>query len=239
MFLHLTIYKYRVCSIVLHLVECYAHTYNMDPTKLVTPFSMSLYGPRGVGKTHFTLQLIQNQNRLIDSPFKKIVWIYKHHQPLVFDQLYNGDFEIEFLNHIPNFSTWGHQPGTLVVLDDFMAQASNNEEVANLFTTGRHLGISVIYMVQNMFPKGKYSRDISLNCDYGVSFKNVRDQSQIHYLARQMYPKNPEFLSWAYRKATEKPYGYLFIDFKTNTKNDFRLRRDLFGEYPIYFTEIL
>jgi hypothetical protein len=151
----------------------------MDPSKLVTPFSMSLYGPREVGKTHFTAQLIRNQNRLIDRPFKKIIWIYKHHQPDMFDQLYNGDFEIEFLNHIPNFSTWGPQPNTLVVLDDFMTLAANNEGVADLFTTGRHLGISVIYMISNMFPKGRFSRDISLNCNYAVAFNPVYYRSII------------------------------------------------------------
>ena len=211
----------------------------MDPSKLVTPLSMSLYASRGGGKTHFTLQLIKNQIRLIDKPFTKIVWILKHDQQAVFDELFNGEYEIEILRHIPNFSTWGYQPNTLVVLDDFMTQASNNEEVANLFTTGRHLGISVIYMAQNMFTKGKFSRDISLNCDYASIFKNVRDQSQIKYLSRQMFPKNPNYLEWAYKVATDQPYGHLFIDFRTNTNDDFRLRRDLFGEYPIYFKENL
>jgi hypothetical protein len=134
---------------------------------------------------------------------------------------------------------WEHQYNTLVVIDDFMTQASNSEEVSDLFTTGRHLGLSVIYMAQNMFSKGKFSRNISLNCDYVALFKNVRDQSQIQYLSRQMFPKNKGYLEWAYKKATEKPYGHLFIDFKTNTINEFRLRRDLFGEYPIYFQENL
>ena len=211
----------------------------MDPSKLVTPLSMSLYASRGGGKTHFTVKLLENQIRLVDKPFTKIVWISKHDQQPVFDELVSGPYDFEYLNHIPKFSTWNRQSGTLIVMDDFMTEASNNEEVANLFTTGRHLGISVIYMAQNMFAKGRYSRDISLNSDYVSIFKNVRDQSQIKYLSRQMFPKNPKYLEWAYKVATDQPYGHLFIDFRTNTDDKYRLRTDLFGEYATYFQENL
>ena len=47
---------------------------------------------------------------------------------------------------------------------------------------------SVLYLVQNLFPKNKESRNISLNSQYMVVFKNPSDASQMSHLARQMYP---------------------------------------------------
>ena len=61
-----------------------------------------------------------------------------------------------------------------------------------------HVGISVIYLAQNLFRRGKYSCDLSLNMDYIVLFKNVRDSSQIGHLARQMFPR-----IWAFQDATQ------------------------------------
>ena len=56
---------------------------------------------------------------------------------------------------------------SLIVLDDLMSQCSNDSRVADLFTRGsHHRGISVMYLTQNLFPPGKLSRAISLNCHY-------------------------------------------------------------------------
>ena len=44
-----------------------------------------------------------------------------------------------------------------------MAEAAQNDQVQALFTRGRHLSLSVIYLAQNLFHKGKHSRDMSFN----------------------------------------------------------------------------
>ena len=72
----------------------------------------------------------------------------------------------------------------LIVLDDLMEKASNRADVAALFTHGRHENLSIMYLTQNFFHKSKYARDISLNIDYVVLFKNTRDPSMVTHLGQ-------------------------------------------------------
>ena len=69
-----------------------------------------------------------------------------------------------------------------------MQSGSGNQLVENLFTNGRHINLSVVFVSQNLFYMGKKCRTISLNSTYIVVFKNLRDQSQIRHLACQMFP---------------------------------------------------
>ena len=111
-----------------------------------------------------------------------------------------------------------------------MSEVSKNEEAAKLFTQGtHHMEISVIYIVQNIFYGEKYSRTISLNCQYIILFKNIRDASQVHILARQMYPQHPCILIHAYEKATSIAFGYLLIDLHPQTLDSrTRLQTNIF-----------
>ena len=103
--------------------------------------------------------------------------------------------------------------------------AETDGRVTNLFTKkSHHSDTSVIYLVQNLFPKNKESRTISLNSQYMVVFKNPRDASQLANLARQMYPGRGAFVQEAFADVTASPYGYLPIDMKQNTPDDMRLR---------------
>ena len=66
--------------------------------------------------------------------------------------------------------------------------------MANLFTKGsHHRNVSVVFLAQNLFPKNKFARTMSLNAHYIVLFKNPKDTSQFANLARQMYPKQWQF----------------------------------------------
>ena len=112
---------------------------------------MSIYAGRGAEKTYFTKELIMKQSEMIDHQFDKIYWIFKHAQPAVFQDLLHTAREIKFLENIPDFSTWGKQKNTLVILDDFMQEASDDPSVVQLFTNGRHKNISVLFLSQNLF----------------------------------------------------------------------------------------
>ena len=105
-----------------------------------------------------------------------------------------------------------------------MQSASGNQFVENLFTNGRHLNLSVVFVSQNLFYAGKKCRTISLNSTYIVVFKNPRDQSQIRHLACQMFPSKPKFLQAAYEEETKDPYRYLFLDFHPNSTEFERVR---------------
>ena len=58
----------------------------------------------------------------------------------------------------------------LLILDDLMRESSS-DVILDLFTKGSHHNISVIFVAQNVFLKGKAQRDISLNTKYLVLLK--------------------------------------------------------------------
>ena len=71
---------------------------------------------------------------------------------------------------------------------------SSCDVILDLFTKGsHHKNISVIFIMQNIFHKGKSQRDIRLNTKYIVLYKNPRDRAQIQHLARQVHPEDPNF----------------------------------------------
>ena len=122
----------------------------------------------------------------------------------------------------------------IVVLDDLMAET--DERVTNLFTKkSHHCNRSVIYLVQNLFPKNKESRTISLNSQYIVVFKNPRDVSQMTTLAKQMYPGRVKFVQEAFADVTSTTYGYILVDLKQDTPEDLRLRNYYHGNRPAAF----
>ena len=124
----------------------------------------------------------------------------------------------------------------LLILDDLADDASNSQEVSNLFTKfSHHRNISVILLTQNIFAKGKYFRTLSLNSQYFFLTRNVRDPTQIQTLARQIFPSNSEFMMSAYNHATtSEPYGHLLIDLRIDTPDKTRLRANLFTRPVVY-----
>ena len=119
----------------------------------------------------------------------------------------------------------------LLILDDLMEEAQQSDFVMDLFTRGsHHLNLSVILITQNLFPKGRHQRTISLNACYLVIMKNPRDMSQITYLGRQIFPLRWQLVQEAYEMATKRPHGYLLIDLRQSTDDRFRFRTNIFSE---------
>jgi hypothetical protein len=90
--------------------------------------------------------------------------------------------------------------------------------------------MSVIFMTQNLFVQGKQMRSVSLNAHYLIVFKNPRDKAQFACLSRQMYPSKQKFLIECFENATQGPYGYIFLDFKQTTKDELRVRTQIFPD---------
>jgi hypothetical protein len=106
--------------------------------------------------------------------------------------------------------------------------------LTSLFTKGsHHMGISVFFVVQNMFHQGSQMRTISLNSHYIIAMKNPRDKNQIMHLGRQVCPEDTEFFQKAFRRATSKPYGYLCIDLTLTTPDKYRFRTRITPEEHI------
>jgi len=69
-----------------------------------------------------------------------------------------------------------------------------------------------------------------------ILFKNPRDIGQFAVLAKQMYPSGSQFAVEAYKDATGCPYGYLLLDLKPDTDDQYRLRTNIFpDEYTFVY----
>ena len=195
-----------------------------------TPCTIGVFASRGAGKSVFVKNLLLNQNRLIFPIFKRVVWIYKHYQENLFQELKtNFDGDLIFENELPNFNQIEKQENTCFIIDDFMTELTNSNDVNELYVNGRHLNISLITLSQNMFNKGRYTRTMNLNTDYCVIFENIRDATIIKTLSYQMYPHNINFLQEAFEDAIKQPFGHLFIELKPNSYKPTRVRGNIFN----------
>ena len=195
-----------------------------DDLLLKHPFTCIVAGPTMCGKSFFVQRLISHAKELIHPPPQKIIWCYGGGWQDSFANFPN----VEFVSGLqfPQSTTASKLP-TLLIIDDFMCET--NENVTKIFTKGcHHQNMSVVYIVQNLFHKGKEQRTISLNSNYLIMFKNPRDQSQITHLAKQVSPGNTKGVHEAFKDATRNPFGYLFFDFKATTPDELRLRTNIF-----------
>jgi len=150
-----------------------------------------------------------------------------------FQPLFGRYPRVKFHEGLPNFTKFDGRRPVLLIIDDLMSET--NDTVANLFTKGsHHRNVSVLYLTQNLFHKNRHMRTISLNSHYMVLFKNPRDAGQFSILARQMYPSGYKFAEEAYRDATERPFGYLFVDLKPQQDEQYRLRTNIFPDENQY-----
>ena len=98
----------------------------------------------------------------------------------------------------------------ILVFDDLMSQATESPMNSLLFTPGRHRNASVILLLQNMFPKGKFNTDISRNAQYLALFRSPSDRKQIGIMTERMFDNN----------RSERPFGYILVDNRPDTTSD-------------------
>ena len=195
------------------------------------PFTSMTAGMTESGKTAWVRSLLQQASETICPPLERIVWCYSQWQPAYTEMLVAMP-HIEFVKGIPTAleqdSYFDVNKHNLIAFDDHMIDASKDKRIVNPFIRGsRHRNLSVIYIVQNLFHRGKGSRSISLNSHYLVLFKNPRDKLHILTLAKQMYPGQTDFVLYQYEEAVKRPFGYLLIDLKNTTQDNCRLRTNV------------
>ena len=200
------------------------------------PFSMLIAGPRRSGKTEFTKKLIEQSEKMIDVEIDKCIWYYANEQNTLVNEL---SHKVEFRKNLPEHSLeqefFGRE-NVLVIIDDLMEESNKRDDVKSLFTRGRHLSVSVIFLSQNLFHRGKGNRDISLNSDYMVLFKNPRDVTIVQSLARQM--DSGKFIKWAYNDATREPFSFLLIDMRADTDERLRFRARIFEKFQVVYEKV-
>lgn len=169
---------------------------------------------------------------MFTSPPAKVLYCYGIHQPL-FDQMERELSFIEFHHGLPSeqqlkvLSSQSHC--NLVVLDDLMESVTSSREMESLFVKGvHHRNLTVIYLNQNLYCKGKNSRTINVNTHVLVLMKNPRDTSQLQCLTRQAFAGKSKFIMDAFKDATSTAYGYLIIDLSPTAIDDYRVRTQVF-----------
>ena len=185
------------------------------------------------GKSFFLPSMLRNLEYLFSSIPTKIIHAYGVYQK-EFAEISETVPNIQFVEGFPNDlydMTDAHDSSIImVILDDLMSQCSNDQRVVDLFTRGsHHREITVLFRIltQNLFWPGKLSRTLSLDAHYMLMFRNPRDSLGITTLARQMYPKNVDYLLESYNDATKRPDGYLLLDLHQLTPADMRLRTNI------------
>lgn len=198
--------------------------------RLKHPFPAIVAGLTCCGKTQFVKLLLESGEDVFDGVFKNIIYCYAIFQP-AYDEMQRTIPNITFIEGVPADLESMINPSirNLVLIDDLMTELCSNPRITNLFTKGcHHRNLSVIFILQNIFHRGKELTDMSLNCHYLILFKSPRDSSQVNHLARQIFPGNVKYMTESFEDATARPYGYLLCDLKPETPNDFRLRTNIF-----------
>lgn len=194
--------------------------FRMEFPRFQHPCTMLLAGPTRVGKSWFLRDLLNERRKMFNPPPDKVVWFYG-----IYQSLYDEVSDVTFVEGFPSNYREYLGTRTLIILDDLMAECGDDERLTYLFTkASHHLNMTVIFITQNLFHKGKEMRTVSLNSHYLILFKNRRDMSQINHLGRQLYPSQSQFFQEVFDDATKKPFSYLLVDIRNETPERMRLR---------------
>ncbi|XP_071581967.1 uncharacterized protein [Temnothorax nylanderi] len=213
------------------------------------PWTSIVCGPTGCGKTIFVKTFLRQLSHMSDVRFERVLFYYAEWQEAYRHLQYDAREEavpkkkniIEFHEGLPRPEDYSADPLSpkLVIIDDLMRESSSCDAIVDLFTKdSHHKNLSVILISQNLFHHGRGQRDISLNANYIVVFKNPRDRAQIRHLARQVFPNDPKFLEEAYYDATSRPHGYLLLDLKQSTPDEYRFRTCIFPDDTAHFVYV-
>lgn len=196
------------------------------------PFTKVIAGPSACGKTMYLLTLLYNLKKMVDVKFKKIRWHYGVKQD-AHNEAKRIIPDIEFVQGLPKDEDLAKNKSPMLLIIDDLMKETQGDVVGGIFTKrSHHNSISCIYLVQNLFPnqgKGKgEQRDISLNAKYMTIFKSPRDGLQPIILGSQM--GKAKFIADVFRKATERPHGYLMLDFTQQADDNLRVRTRIFPQ---------
>ena len=202
-------------------------------------FSLLVVGPTQCGKTFFVEQILTKDLILYETEKpRRILWFYSQWQDRYEAMKSAIGKDIKFFRGLPKFKDdlreIDPKCNNVLIFDDLMSEAIQSPIVSRLFTQGRHRNASVILLLQNMFPKGKFNTDISRNAQYMALFRSPSDRKQIGIIAERMFDKNRQRFMSAYYQETDKPYGYLFVDNRPDTPGNKQVLSDIFGLCRVY-----
>ncbi|CAH3152882.1 unnamed protein product [Porites evermanni] len=207
----------------------YENMYEINHTRGIKmirhPSSVIIAGPSGSGKSELVEQWLRSLNVFQVKP-RKIVYAYDRWQPR-FDRMQKKD-GIQFHRGLPDprhLTQWfGRTRGGVLVLGDLMEEGGQDKCVLDLFTKdSHHRNITVLYLTQDLFPPGKFSKTINRNAHYIVALKNPRDQTGIRTILLQAFPDRWRQVLRLFKRITSRPFGYLMLDVHPASDDRYRL----------------
>ena len=162
---------------------------------------------RKFSKRFYKIVLCGNTNRLLEFPETKQITEYYTGK----DPIYNPFLEVDSYDVKIN---QGKQ--LLIILDDLQEHIFKSEIVSKIFSRGRHLGISVIIVLQSYFVTGSGKNilpQIKLNCTYNI-FTRIRSIGEIALIAQRLeHDKEARnfFIALFKKIVQEKRYAYLCV----------------------------
>lgn len=201
----------------------------MYDARLKFTSNITVAGPSQSGKTEFVIQLIKYKDIVFNEKAHHIVWCYSEVIPRKLPNItfHKGLIESEKI-----------LKQSIIIIDDLLQETLSSDELSKIFTRiCHHRQCCIIFITQNLYQQGRFTRSITLNTHYLILFKNVRDKTIITNIARQMYPGNTKFLVEAYNHAISNQYGYLFIDLRPESIDLIRIRSDIFNKHYVYINE--
>lgn len=192
--------------------------------RLQHPFRLLVSGSSGTGKTTFIRQLLKDYSKTTNIEKDSIHVLYMHGQEQsVFNEPIAPNVHVTYVH---GFSDDLDPKPDIIVMDDLMSEAGEDKRVSGLFTkVSHHMGVSVIYLVQNLFHRGKESRTISLNATHIVAMRNPRDRLQLMALGRQIFPGKANYFNAVLDSALSEPFSHLIIDISPVCPDSMRLRQ--------------
>ena len=116
----------------------------------------------------------------------------------------------------------------LILFDDMIADMINNKElnsvVTELFSRGRELNISLIFITQSYF---KVPKDVRNNSTHFFIIKIPNKRELMQIAINHSSDTNTKDFIEIYRNCTDKPYPFLVIDTTLPSNNSLRFRKNL------------
>ena len=187
---------------------------------------MLIAGSTSSGKTHLVKDILLNREKLIEKPVERVIYYYKTWQPL-YEELRARIQQITFRNELNVTEEPEKAPENscfVVIFDgvsDAMTHSSTGLFILSHWTIySHHSQYLSIFISQNLYDRNKYQRPLSLNSNYLILFRNLRDIEQVGKLARQVYGKGraKHFMKLYMKIMTSGPrYSYLILNLHPHT----------------------
>ena len=207
------------------------------------PYRILIIGGSGSGKTNALLNLINNQPDIdkiclyAKDPYeKKYQYLTNKREKLGLNHFNDLNAFMQYSNDMQDVykSIEDYNPikkrKVLIVFDDMIADMINNDKlnpiVTELFTRGRKLNISIVFITKSYF---KAPKDVRLNSTH-FFVKKIPNKRKLQQIALS-HSSDIDFKDFMniYKKCTTEAYSFLVKDTTLPSDDPLRFRKNLLG----------